>query len=118
MGITIAGDAIVGPPATPDGAPGTDEVWFRPSADPSDRGFNRALRAASGAWHPAWNEPPVAPIEEVATVALPVVLSAWRAVERELSGMSADSPERAVLEANSSMLRAMYQRLYVERTRK
>ena len=118
MGITVAGDAIVEAPSTPDGSPDAREVWYRPSAAPSDRGFDKALRAASTAWHPAWIEPPVAPIEEVATVALPVVLRAWRAIERELSGMSADSPERAVLEANSTMLRAMYQRLYVERTRK
>lgn len=116
MGMTVAGDAIADPPATPDGSPDTGEVWFRPSAAPSDRGFDKALRAASEAWHPAWIEPPVVPIQVVATVALPVVLKAWRAIERELSGMSADSPERAVLEANSTMLRAMYQRLYIERT--
>ena len=118
MGVSIPGDATVGPPGRQDEVRDADEVWFRPSADPSDRGFGKALRAASVAWHPAWVAPEPEPSDEVATVALPVVLSAWRAIERELSGMSADSPERAVLEANATMLRAMYQRLYIERTRR
>ena len=51
-------------------------------------------------------------------MALPEVLAAWRACERELAGMTAASPDHVLLEANVGMLRAMYQRLYVERMRR
>ena len=49
-------------------------------------------------------------------MALPEILAAWRATERELAGSADDSPDQKLLEANARMLRAMYQRLYRERT--
>ncbi|MDQ3127581.1 MAG: hypothetical protein M3Q66_03885 [Chloroflexota bacterium] len=51
-------------------------------------------------------------------MALPVVLEAWRATERELAGMTGDSPDQEYLEANATMLQAIYQRLYIERMRR
>lgn len=78
--------------------------------------FELALRAASLAWHP---DPTVAPSPVTdPTMAMPVVLAAWRATERELAGMTGDSPEQEYLEANAMMLQAIYQRLYRERVRK
>lgn len=92
-------------------------VW-EPLAPPgAGRGlFELALRAASLAWHP---DPTVAPSPVTdPTMAMPVVLAAWRATERELAGMTGDSPEQEYLEANAMMLQAIYQRLYRERVRK
>lgn len=85
--------------------------------------FSAALRAASLAWHPVWPTPietvlsPAALAVVDPEMALPVVLQAWRATERELAGMTDDSPEQEYLQANASLLRAMYQRLYLDRMR-
>jgi hypothetical protein len=81
--------------------------------------FERALRAAALVWQPDWLgvHPRIAQAGPI--IALPEVLEAWRATERELValvGLASDSPGRQFLEANVSALRAMYQRLYLERT--
>jgi hypothetical protein len=81
--------------------------------------FERALRAAGLVWQPDWSgvHPRIALAAPI--MALPEVLEAWRATERELValvGLAPDSPGRLLLEANASALRAMYQRLYLERT--
>ena len=90
--------------------------WSEPASLLIDHGlFARALRAAAAAWLPHQLDEPVARVAAAPTMGLPEVLAAWRATERELSGMSGDSPEQELLEANVAMLRAMYQRLYVER---
>jgi hypothetical protein len=76
--------------------------------------FDRALRAAASAWTPRV----VAGTERTVSAwraAIPEILAAWRAAERELAGMTGDSPAQELLEANVSMLQALYQRLYRER---
>lgn len=95
--------------------------WLPPAAAVIGRSlFELALRAASVAWRPASTvgvaKP--APVVRDPEVALPVVLEAWRATERELARMTGDSPDQEYLEANATMLRAMYQRLYSERMRR
>ena len=82
-------------------------------ADPPGT-FDRALRAAMSAWTPR----AVTATGRAMTAgqsAIPEILAAWRAAERELTGMTGDSPAQELLEANVSMLRALYQRLYRER---
>lgn len=95
-------------------------AWLRPAALVGRGLFELALRAASAAWHPdpIVATPTLQPTVADSTMALPVVLEAWRATERELAGMSGDSPDQEYLEANATMLQAMYQRLYVERMRR
>lgn len=81
--------------------------------DPSGA-FDRALRAAASAWTPrvvAGSQRTLA----AGQAAIPEILAAWRAAERELAGMTGDSPAQELLEANVSMLQALYQRLYRER---
>lgn len=93
--------------------------WSMPAPVSIDEGlFARALRAAAVAWQPHWLDAPVTTVARAAVVpdiALPEVLAAWRACERELAGMTVDSPDQELLEANVAMLRAIYQRIYVER---
>ena len=90
--------------------------WTEPTPFLIDRGlFAKALRAAAAAWLPNRPDAPDARAAATPAMGLPDVLAAWRATERELAGMSGDSPEQELLEANVAMLRAMYQRLYVER---
>lgn len=92
--------------------------WLPPVPAAIGRGlFALALRAASVAWHPDWTFATPPPIVKDPAMALPVVLEAWRATERELAGMTGDSPDQEYLEANATMLRAMYQRLYIEQMR-
>jgi hypothetical protein len=86
----------------------------RPSID---RGlFDLAMRAAAKAWrqHPA--DATAAGVAVSPAMSLAEVLEAWRATERELAGMTGDSPDQELLEANATMLHAMYQRLFVERS--
>ena len=93
--------------------------WFLPTPGPVDHGlFERALRAAAIAWQPNWFGVTRSKLEAGPIVALPEILEAWRATERELTGIVNDSPDQELLEANATMLRAMYQRLYLERTRR
>ena len=105
----------------PDRLDVTADAWLRPAVPAAvGRGlFELALRAASVAWRPdstvALPAPPMVMDPELA---LPVVLEAWRATERELAGMTGDSPDQEYLEANATMLQAMYQRLYSERMRR
>jgi hypothetical protein len=76
--------------------------------------FDRALRAAAAVWTPrlvAGTGRTVA----AGRIAIPEILAAWRAAERELAGMTGDSPAQELLEANVSMLQALYQRLFRER---
>jgi hypothetical protein len=90
--------------------------WSEPARLMIDHGlFAKALRAAAAAWLPHRLDEPVARVVAAPSVDLSEVLAAWRATERELSGMSGDSPEQELLEANVAMLRAIYQRLYLER---
>jgi hypothetical protein len=101
-----------GPGATNDPV----RLWLLPSPAPVDDGaFDRALRAASLAWQPRRIEPAEPPVAAGPVIGLPEVLEAWRATERELAGMTVDDPNRALLDANVLLLRAMYQRLYRER---
>jgi hypothetical protein len=82
--------------------------------DDPPRAFDRAVRAAASAWTPrlvAGTERNLA----AGRAAIPEILAAWRAAERELAGMTGDSPAQELLEANVSMLQALYQRLYRER---
>ena len=109
-------------------SPGPEELngpaaaWLRPAVPVAiGRGlFELALRAASVAWRPESTvtlaTPPLIVMDP--EVALPVVLEAWRATERELAGMTDDSPDQEYLESNAAMLQAMYQRLYSERMRR
>lgn len=46
---------------------------------------------------------------------MPEILAAWRATERELAGMTGDSPAQELLEANAMILMAMYQQTHVGR---
>ena len=93
--------------------------WSPPAPASIDDGlFARALRAAAVAWQPSWLDEPLASAKVAPAMALPEVLAAWRASERELAGITAASPDHVLLEANVGMLRAMYQRLYVERMRR
>ena len=90
--------------------------WTEPTQFLIDRGLlAKALRAAAAAWLPNRPDASVAMAVTEPAMGLPDVLAAWRATERELAMMSGDSPEQELLEANVAMLRAMYQRLYVER---
>lgn len=107
------------------GTVGDDGAWAGPAPALPDRGpFGLALLAASLAWHPVWLTPietvlPPAALAHVdPEMALPVILEAWRATERDLAGMTDDSPEQEYLQANASLLRAMYQRLYLDRMRR
>lgn len=110
--------ADLDPVAGPGLAPDSGLQWSPPSPVAIDGGlFARALRAAAGAWQTAWLDPPTTKATVAHVMALPEVLEAWRATERELAGMIGDSPDQELLEANVAMLRAMYQRLYLERTR-
>jgi hypothetical protein len=91
--------------------------WFLPTPGSVDHGlFERALRAAASAWQPNWFGAARSKLEAGPIMALPEILEAWRATERELAGIADDSPDQELLEANARMLRAMYQRLYRERT--
>jgi hypothetical protein len=93
-----------------------DLRWTEPTQLLIDRGlFARALRAASAAWLTNGPDAPVARAVAPPAMGLPDVLAAWRETERELAMMSGGSPEQELLEANVAMLRAMYQRLYIER---
>jgi hypothetical protein len=99
---------------------GTARPWLMPTPGRVDHGlFERALRAAAIVWQPDWFGAHPRSSEAGPMMALPEVLEAWRATERELVvqiGLGVDGPGRQLLEANVSMLRAMYQRLYVEHT--
>jgi hypothetical protein len=120
MGITtlptMGGESVV------DGllSRGTTRLWPLPTPGRVDYGlFERALRAAAIVWQPDWFGVHPRTSEAGPIMALPEILEAWRATERELValiGLAVDSPARELLEANVSMLRAMYQRLYLERT--
>ena len=91
--------------------------WFLPTPGSVDHGlFERALRTAANAWQPNWFGAARSRLEAGPIMALPEILAAWRATERELAGSADDSPDQKLLEANARMLRAMYQRLYRERT--
>jgi hypothetical protein len=104
------------PLARPDSA-AAEDTWFQRAPVPVDRGlFDRAMRAASMAWHPDGILPP--PAVTQATMALPAILEAWRSIERQLVGLTGDSPHQEFLEANATMLGAMYQRLYLVRMRR
>ena len=116
MGITALSGGVVAPPAA--GQPRSADRWVQPSGGPTSGSFDKALRAASAGWHPERDVVDPAPIEEAVRHALPLVLEAWRAIDRELSDAAVVSPEREVLEANAAMLRAVYQRLYIERARR
>lgn len=103
------------------------EPWLLPAAGIGRGLFELALRAASLAWHPSRTIAPLPSDAAIAAattsvadpaMALPVVLEAWRATERELAGMTGDSPDQEYLEANATMLQEMYQRLYSERMRR
>jgi len=108
-------DARAGPESATDPA----RLWLLPSPVPVDHGaFDRALRAAALAWQPHWIDPPEPPIGAGPVIGLPEVLEAWRATDRELAGMTEDDPLQKLLEANATLLRAMYQRLYRERMRR
>jgi hypothetical protein len=94
----------------------TARSWLMPAPGRVDHGlFERALRAAAIVWHPDWFDMSPQPTKGGHMV-LPDVLEAWRATERDLAGLAVDSPHQELLEANATMLRAMYQRLYLERT--
>jgi hypothetical protein len=120
MASTAMSAAELQPPPGPDGLTTSPGAWLRPAAAaPPGRGlFALALRAASVAWHPDWSVATPPPIVRDPAMALPVVLEAWRATERELAGMTGDSPDQEYLEANAMILQAMYQRLYSERMRR
>lgn len=96
------------------------ESWLLPASAFGRGAFELALRAASVAWRPESTValPTAPPIVMDPEMALPVILEAWRATERELAGMTGDSPDQEYLEANAMMLQAIYQRLYSERTRR
>jgi hypothetical protein len=94
-------------------------LWLLPTPTQLDRGlFDRALRAASLTWQPSGFALAAPTAEPGLEMALPEVLEAWRATERELAGMTGDSPAQELLEANAMILQAMYQRLYRERMRR
>lgn len=116
MVISVSGAGEVAPRASPealaDAAP-----WLEPAPFPIIRGlFGEAVRAASMAWRSDGTVPatPAAPDE----MALPLILEAWRSIERELVGMTGDAPEQELLEANATILGAMYQRLYLVRMKR
>jgi hypothetical protein len=89
--------------------------WLMPTPGRVDHGlFARALRAAAIVWQPEWLG--MSSKTKGGHMVLPEVLEAWRATERDLAGLAVDSPDQELLEANATMLRAMYQRLYLERT--
>jgi hypothetical protein len=93
--------------------------WLARAPGRGDHGLiDRALRAAAIVWQPD-RFAAIPPTAKGDHMVLPNVLEAWRAAERELSAridMTHDSPGRQLLEANATMLRATYQRLYLERT--
>jgi hypothetical protein len=117
MAISVSGTVEAGPRASPEGAAATEDTWLEPAPFPVARGlFGEALRAASM----AWRSDGVLPLKIAATdeMALPMILEAWRSIERELAGMTGDGPDQELLEANATMLGAMYQRLYLIRMKR
>jgi hypothetical protein len=116
MVAALVSGAELEPIARPESLTEAGLRWSEPTQFLIDHGlFARALRAAAAAWLPHRLDAPVAGVGAAPAMGLTEVLAAWRATERELSGMSGDSPEQELLEANVAMLRAIYQRLYLER---
>ena len=113
---------VAGATASTPGNTERPRIWYTSRAGrrgPVDHGlFERALRAAAIAWQPNWFGAARSKLDAGPIMALPEILEAWRATERELTGIVNDSPDQELLEANATMLRAMYQRLYLERTRR
>ena len=117
MAISVSGAGEAATRAGPDNVDGAADTWLAPAPFPVARGlFGEALRAASMAWRSDGVLPlKIAPTDEMA---LPMILEAWRSIERELAGMTGDGPDQELLEANATMLRAMYQRLYLVRMKR